>query len=291
MNRKIVTALKYTLAFLFITALTVIYFEVRDSSKLGHFRRSDQMFSTVSQNAPSRKGLAELHVSGSDRITQSSLQKALTDTAQPVYVFDLQEEPHCFIQGLPTHWYGYKFNTLCAGLPQTGKRIKIKHALRRLLQTGKLMHTPQDTQTEKEIIEQLGYHYCGTNQTRHRIPQNEQVDQFIETLNAIPAGSWIHFHCSAGRGRTTVAMVMYDILLNGKEVPLKDIIERHHLLGSENLFDTAVWANGTYTKEMLENRKNFIIKFYQYVNDPQGLGIASWKEWAKTHNANTNAMY
>ena len=40
-----------------------------------------------------------------------------------------------------------------------------------------------------------------------------------------------------------------------------------------------------YTKEMLESRKNFIISFYHYVNDSEGLGVKTWKEWTKLNNS------
>ena len=48
-----------------------------------------------------------------------------------------------------------------------------------------------------------------------------------------------------------------------KTVSLEDIVQRQHLLGSEDLLDTTVWRNGTYTQEQLEKRKRFIEKFYE----------------------------
>jgi hypothetical protein len=203
----------------------------------------------------------------------------------PVYIFDLQLEPHRFLAGLPEHWYGYPRSET---FPQDLKDVKFKHLLRRLIYTGKLVNSEKEAQTEKDVVESLGFHYIQTNQTRHRVPEAEQVDMFIKTIQELPNNAWVHFHCSAGQGRTSVAMVCYDILKNGKTVSLEDIVKRQHVLGSEDLFDTVVWKNGTYSKEMLENRKNFIVQFYRYVNDPKGLGVALWSAWCRQNGVSAS---
>jgi hypothetical protein len=276
MKWQVINFIKWMSLLIFAALSTAVYFEVRDVTKLERFRRSDQPFPMNTKNPPSRFGLDNLHVSGSSRITQSSLKNTFSAITHPVYIFDLQIEPHYFIQGLPEHWYGYQRSE---EIKQSLKGLKIKYVLRRLLKTKKLTHTKMDIQTEKDVVENSNFHYIGITQTRHRIPLKENVDHIIKILQTLPPNAWVHFHCSAGQGRTTIAMVMYDILKNGKKVPLADIVQRAFLQGSEDLFDTTVWKNGTYTKEMLENRKSFIVNFYRYVTDPKGLGIQSWKEW------------
>lgn len=254
-----------------ITALT--YFECADRTKLERFRRTDTPISSA--EIVSTLGLKELNLSGSARIKAKVLKNALKDVQMPVYVFDLQLEKHLYIDGLPLHWYGLD--------EQEGKSTKLKHKIRLFLHTGSFKFNKNDVQTEEDLIKGIGFHYVKTNQTRHRVPVDEQVDTFIQTLLSIPQNSWVHMHCSAGQGRTSIGMVCYDILKNGKNVSLEDIVKRQHILGSEDLFDTQVWENGTYTKEMLETRKHFIQLFYQYINDPKGFGHQSWTKWRKNH--------
>ncbi len=200
----------------------------------------------------------------------------------PVYIFDLLGEEHYYIQGLPERWYGYVYSTKVG---EVGHKRSIRKKLHSLFYTGKLHHTPNEAQTEQELVKELGFNYLGSSQERHQVPTPEQVDSFIQAITELPNNSWVHFHCSAGKGRTTIAMVMFDIIKNGKNVALEDIVQRHQLLGSENLLDTKVWRNGSYTKEMLENRKRFILAFYQYVNDPEGLGVTSWENWLTSQEA------
>ena len=56
------------------------------------------------------------------------------------------------------------------------------------------------------------------------------VNYFMDIVKNNPENTWFHFHCKAGVGRTTTFMIMYDIIKNGNEVSLHDIIGRQLLL-------------------------------------------------------------
>lgn len=272
------SSLLLSLAVIFLGSGVLVYTETEDRTFLKKFRRSDASFPVGTQNAPSRVGLGDLNISGSSRFTPTAFKRQLLDKIDvPVYVMDLQSEPHYFINGLPEHWYGYdRSEKLSQGL----KGVKVKYLLRRLIKTGKLTHGPEDIKNEQQVIEGMdNVHYANISQVRHTTPEDDGVDNFIAAVNSVPHGYWMHFHCSAGQGRTTISLAMVDILKNGRKVPLEDIIKRQHLIGGEDLFDTRIWSKSTYTQEMLDNRKNFIIKFYDFVNDPQGYGTISWTEW------------
>ncbi len=280
MNVRII--LKYAAGLSLGFIIFAIHHEHTQTYELAKFRRSDNEFARgVMPYEPSKQGLDTLYISGSARPTKDGLGFALSNVDMPVYVFDLFGDKHYYINGLPESWFGYKKSTQVGLEP---KKINIRGLIHRFAYTGKLSHDQKDAQTEEEMVNDLGFKYVLVDQIRKTILTDDQVDNFIQTVDALPNPVWIHFHCSAGRGRTTVAMVMYDILKNGENVSLEDIIARHQLLGSENLFDTTVWPNGRYTKEMLEDRKQFIINFYNYVKSPDGFGIKTWKEWigAKT---------
>jgi hypothetical protein len=87
-------------------------------------------------------------------------------------------------------------------------------------------------------------------------------------------------------------MVMYDILRNGKEVSLEDIVKRQHYLGSENIIDTTVWAKkSSYSKRKLEIRRDFLRAFHRYVNDPEGYGASTWQQWAEKNKIYDTLQY
>jgi hypothetical protein len=264
-------------------------YDLQKLSQLPKFRSTDMPFKKADGKAlPTREGLEMLNISGSRRPTQGGLIKYLGDKNMPVYSFDLQLEGHYFIKGSPERWFGYQ-RVDTVGVDD--KNASLRHYIRRLIHTGKFRNDPQDVQSEKEMTEAAGFHYVGICQTRHRVPLAEQVDLFIESVNNIPQPAWIHFHCNGGRSRTTIAMVMYDIMKNGTKVSLQDIVQRHKLLGGEDLFDTEVWKNGSYTKDMLEVRKAFIEDFYRFVNDPGGYGVTSWQDWSTKHKVYGTQIY
>jgi hypothetical protein len=289
MSKSPVRFVKYLLPVLVFLLGGLYIYDVQKLSELPRFRRSDDPFKVAtSEPLPSRYGLDTLNISGSRRPTQSGLVKHLGSIDIPVYSFDLQLEGHYFIKGSPERWYGYK------RVDEVGfdmDDINLRHYVRRLVHTGKLRHDAGDAQDEKQMTEAIGFHYVGICQTRHRVPEPDQVDQFMEFLNNIPQPAWIHFHCNAGRSRTTIAMIMYDIMKNGKVVSVEDIVRRHHLLGSEDLFDLEVWTAGSYTKEMLIARKEFIKSFYRYVNDPEGYGVTKWKDYSTKYQVYGGVMY
>lgn len=264
-------------------------YDLQKLSQLPRYRATDLPFKKADNKPlPTREGLEMLNISGSRRPTQGGLVKFLGGKGMPVYSFDLQLEGHYFIKGCPERWFGYQ-RVDTVGVDD--KNASLRHYIRRLVHTGKFRNDPSDVQTEQEMTEQAGFNYVGICQTRHRVPLAEQVDQFMEAVNAIPQPAWIHFHCNGGRSRTTIAMVMYDIMKNGKQVPLADIVQRHKLLGGEDLFDTEVWKNGSYTIEMLTARKAFIEAFYKYINDPNGYGVARWQDWSDEHKVYSGQLF
>lgn len=288
--KKISLYIKFSLCFLIIAIGVGIYFEVKDPSELRQFRRTDQYTFTNSENPSLNIGLSDLNISGSARINLPSFRSLLADIKLPIYVIDLYGEPHCFIQGLPSRWYGYSPETFFTKKPKLPKLTQVRFLVRRFFRTGKLLHQNQDVQSEKEMLEEAGYNYFEARYRRGDIPPHKVVDKIVHIFTNLPNPCWVHFHCSAGQGRTTVVMAMYDILKNGKKVSLETIIDRHSRMRGANLFDTTVWPNGSYTKEALEKRKNFIVHFYEYINDPKGYGTCSWTKWAKVKGIKDNGV-
>ena len=54
---------------------------------------------------PSITGLIDLHASGSGEFTADNLRLLLTRMHGPVTIFDLRQETHIFVNGLPVSWF------------------------------------------------------------------------------------------------------------------------------------------------------------------------------------------
>jgi hypothetical protein len=85
---------------------------------------------------------------------------------------------------------------------------------------------------------------------------------------------------------------MFDMLRNGKQVSMDDIVKRQYLIGSENIVDTTVWSKkSTYSKRKLEIRRDFLKAFHRYVNDPEGYGKSTWTDWSEKNNIYPSLQY
>lgn len=95
----------------------------------------------------------------------------------------------------------------------------------------------QEIFTEQEICQKNNCNYQRFALQDHHFPNIEQLQQIIEFINTIEAdtNSKIHIHCAAGRGRTAIFLVIYDILKNYHNSSIDEIFKRHARLGGADL--------------------------------------------------------
>lgn len=109
-------------------------------------------------------------------------------------------------------------------------------------------------------------------------PKDSEVDRFILLYKALGPESWLHFHCKAGKGRTTSFLSMLDMMKNAKDVSFEDIIYRQSVLGEINLVAAAEsdWGHA---------RLEFLQAFYQYCleNIDNDFSL-NWSDWVKTRD-------
>lgn len=233
-----------------------------------------------------KKGIKTLFISGSAAPTLGNmiwLRK--TRGTHPVYIIDLRQETHLYINGLPISlfykrdeinwgktsvvinetesvWAKYflksevvQINTL--GKPLAGFKVPIEP----------VTIPVKEVYTEQEAAQKAGVAYLRIEVPDYHPPTTTQVDQFLTTLKAIPPDAWLHVHCAAGNGRTTMFMVMRDILANAKYVHLEDIITRHAKLGGIDLFGVSPSiAAQPWKEEYHQARKDYIKLFYTFVH-------------------------
>ena len=253
------------------------------------------------------QGLKNLRASASGQFTQDQLQRILTDviTQQDIHknefiLIDLRQEPHLFANGKPFSLFSRYF-TGNAG--QTAEQVlsqekNLKEQLQgqdlitfyTVLKKGKdgqLGTTQQSFQskptlmTEEELAKQLGIRYVRLAVPDHQYPCASSVEAFIHLVQTLPSTSWLHFHCRGGSGRSSTFLLMYDIIKNGKNVPLADLMQRQITLGGKDLDKEN--KKSAFLNKGAEDRQQFIHHFYKYVTARDGLGHHTWSQWLKNH--------
>lgn len=248
-----------------------------------NFRTAHSPFKAEFIDHPSREGLNSLRLSGSAQFSDKSFQTMLKQLATPldIYVLDLRQESHGFMNGIAVSWYGIKdwsnVGKSHAEITRLEKRlmqsaidqkniqigvIKTKDAEARTLPTVTLNKIIlEQGLTEKEFIRKNGMHYTRIPVTDHVRPTDENVDRFITYVKNLPPTAWLHIHCAAGMGRTTTFMALFDMMKNAKKVSFEDIIKRHHYLGGLNFTKK---TKSEWKEKLAQERQTFLKEFYQY---------------------------
>ncbi|MBX9621364.1 MAG: hypothetical protein K2X28_04975 [Alphaproteobacteria bacterium] len=214
------------------------------------------------------EGLKALNASGSNAPLFSQLQQRLNSVKEKKLIFDVKGSTSTYLNGIPHRYFGYHY-----------EQPELRHYLRRLLYSGTLKAHPEWLRNEEAEAKIYGFAYISAPIGSRYISSAEDVDRFVTILESLPPGTWVHFHCERGNGRTSLALAMFDIMKNAPQVALEDIIKRQHLLGSEDLFDVVPWARGSYSLEMLTNRKKFIEDFYAFICQRKAGGQQTWSAW------------
>lgn len=262
------------------------------------FRTTNSPFKKNIEPLPSRAGLEKLHISGSAQFSEKSFEVIVEKLGnpKPLYIIDLREESHGFLNGNAVTWYGYRNrdnrgksleeitaieqNLLDKALKS--KDITLYKVSEKDEATGGFINPKPvpivvvSSETERSLIERLHHHYIRLPSADHEAPSDSIVDLFITTMLALPKDRWIHFHCSAGVGRTTVFMSMLDMMYNAKDVSFEDIMRRQWLLGGKNLLSHPKVNN--WKRPTSEKRTQFMQDFYNYCRYNKDNFITPWSK-------------
>lgn len=207
---------------------------------------------------------------------------------EQVYVVDLREEPHFFINdkaisaghikalndndkfgsfvGMPASEIIEMEELYCQMLLKQ-EDVHIHQAKDKKSRNTKKRYEPmlmnvKTAQTEKSFIESTGAHYKRFPITDHQHPTDVLTQDFIEFVNNLPENAWIHFHCRGGKGRTGTAVFMYDVLKNTSQYSFPILLKRSLLFGiSKNIF--RINLKETTKIKTSKDRKAFLEGFYR----------------------------
>lgn len=247
---------------------------------------------------PDLTGLRELRISGSGQFSVLQLDAVLDaikkegNGASTVYVVDLRQECHGFLNGIAVGWYtpnawGNVYKPQAQILKeekdllrgQVGKMTRLyKYDKKKLVYSSSV--SPVSASTEEEIVLEHGAHYLRYTNTDHVWPQPEQIDRFVEFYKNLPPHAWLHFHCHAGKGRTTSYMAIVDMLNNAPKVSLENIVARQHLLGGANLLSAKGTKKEPWRAVVNKDKVEKVHLFYRYVTEVPKLDIP-WSQWLR----------
>jgi len=250
--------------------------ELADGAELERLRSTcDPIGSSDWKDPVSQKGLEGLSCSGSSEFTEKGLKDIAARTgASRLTVVDLREESHGYVDGKPVRWSDERNWTHRGASPDEVRRDEEWRLLEaKLMSGGKAF-----VQTEEELCHSIGAGYQRIPVSDHSAPEDCDVDRFVSFVKDCPPGTWLHFHCREGKGRTTSFMAMYDMMRNAGDVSLHDIIERQRQLGGYDLFSTDKYS-GSYKLPLAERRKELLSGFYQYCRDCGPDFSTSWSKW------------
>lgn len=262
-----------------------------------NFRTTSEPLKAKSGAAlPDLTGFAALHESGSSEFTTAGFKKMAARFTGPVVDFDLRQEDHGYLNGQPVSWYATnnwgnvgkthdaivaeergKLDAFSAGstVVVTDDSVKKADAGDAAPRTSVKVAAAQ---SERQVVEAAGAHYVRLTVTDHARPTDAEVDRFVAAVRDLPPDAWAHFHCRAGRGRTTTFMALYDMLRNAPQVSLAAIIERQSLAAGD--YDLLGKEKEGGAKEgVAADRANFVRAFYRYAQANPNGKPQLWTEW------------
>lgn len=225
----------------------------------------------------------QLRMSGS----ASYQPQALKEISKPVkkkknllYIFDLRQESHGYINDEPVTWQADR-DWANADLSHD-EVIRRERRLLGDMRVGEKLNDVEikSIETEESSVRSAGHNYVRVTVTDHVRPTDVEVDRFLETVRTLPPEAWVHFHCRAGKGRTTTFMVMYDILKNAQKDSLATINER--VMKLSNDYDAmAIPADQNDWKYVYQKeRAEFLLNFYAFAKENPKIEKL-WTEWSK----------
>ncbi|KHD89369.1 MAG: protein tyrosine phosphatase [Bdellovibrio sp. ArHS] len=225
----------------------------------------------------------DLRISGSATLDPKALRqvgKPVKKNKSSLYVFDLRQESHGLINDTPVTWQADR-DWANADLNHDEAVRRERRLLGDLRVGEKVAGTLiKSIETEESMVRSAGHQYVRLTVTDHVRPVDSEVDRFIEAFRVLPENSWVHFHCRAGKGRTTTFMVLYDMLINARYVSFDDIVERNKKLSND--YDVlAVGDPKDWKYPYQKERAEFVRQFYEYAKaNPRG-EKQLWSEWVK----------
>jgi len=261
-----------------------------------NWRTNEKKLSGKSLNTA---GMSGLHMSGSGQFSKNQLyrMREVLKDKHPVIV-DLRQESHGFIDQAAIAWGPPPgpANAISASELET-REARWLEALLAAHYVTATRHAPGsfydmgsweeidlkfDVRTvaaESTLIDKAGWRYRRIPVIDFQAPSDESVDRFVAFVREMDPGTWLHFHCDTGLGRTTLFMTMLDMMQNFFRANRDEIIARERQLNGVNLLKIPD-ADSPAAEGMLA-RSKFLKRFFSYCFQNGPAFRRSWSSWKK----------
>ncbi|MBI4863311.1 MAG: phosphatase [Candidatus Riflebacteria bacterium] len=259
------------------------------------FRLEQDPFVRKDTPAAPRDGLDLVRASGSSQFSEKGLVEIKSRIpARQLVVVDLREESHGFVDGRAVFWLGLH-NWANQGMSQQEALADERRRLDELRRLGKATVAVETSAkveegrpvvvrsvaTEEEICRAHGVDYLRLAVTDLSAPKPDRVDRFVELVRKLPADGWVHLHCKAGLGRTSVFLQMYDMMKNAKRLSPEDVNRRQYLLGGHDLL--VLPPRARFNHEASVARAEFLRRFHEYCRSNSDGFATTWSSWLSAH--------
>lgn len=208
------------------------------------------------------RNLKELNMSGSAEFRPFQLKNMIKIfTSEDLYIIDLRQESHGFINTLPISFYN-KDHNLNKGFTteqtleherndlasiKIGSDVNVYHKNGELIETL----TADVVFSEETLTKENNTNYRRFAVRDGGIPTVDVTDSFVEFIKTKPSTAHLHFHCLEGEGRTTTFMSLYQMMTNKEKLSLDTILQQQLDAGGIDINDN-------------NERSAFLQSFYNY---------------------------
>ena len=246
---------------------------------------------------PSREGLDNLRQSGSSFFSKPEFRELLKKVpAGDLVVIDLRNESHGYVNDEGISWYSryktFNFGQSAAEIDRREKsmletlrmngRADISLLGKDKSITGQKAEAVNAVQTEEAFVKSQGVKYYRVPVMDYSAPTPKNVDDFLQIYKHLPANAWVHVHCEAGVGRTTIFLSMMDMIKNAGRLSYDEIMTREVLLGGQDVRTSAETTKDEYKKAHYPERAEFTRRFYEYARENPDLKV-SYTQWTAEH--------
>jgi protein-tyrosine phosphatase len=191
-------------------------------------------------------GLRELRCSSSAQFSAAGFRNLVQRLGRPgpeqLYVVDLRQESHGFVDGAAVSWYAQNnWGNVGLDCDETAVleslRLKLlasstvvwlgradlaKAGLPQVLEPRRV----RNVLSEQAVVALPPGHYMRLPVPDHGTPSDGVLQTFIGFIDELPRDSWLHVHCRGGKGRSAMFLAIYDVLRNAAALDLGAIVAR-----------------------------------------------------------------
>jgi hypothetical protein len=235
----------------------------------------------------------KLSLSGSAQFSENELVTILKRKKQyQVYVVDLRQENHAFVNGSPVTWQttndwgnlnldpeqiiGREKSLIqTIGVKQTIRLPSARNTRSKFPLAEMIDFKVDRVEDEETMVKRLGAHYIRLSIPTIRDFSATEVDRFLNEMRKLPKNAWVHIHGRNGGNRTALFMVMYEILMRKNET-IEQVVRHQAQLGDHG-YDVLEVHDDDSRQVWDLSRRDFIANYTNYVRTRQ----FSFSDWMK----------